>query len=36
VDVGVLSALRRADDNSFTDGEGAWSWSPDAGINPRV
>jgi hypothetical protein len=25
VDVRVLSAFVRADDNSFTDGEGAWS-----------
>jgi hypothetical protein len=26
--------VSRADENSFTDGEGVWSWSPDAGIKP--
>jgi hypothetical protein len=32
VAVRVCSALMRADENSFTDGEGVWSRSPDAGI----
>jgi hypothetical protein len=35
VAVTLRSARMRADESSFTDGEGVWSRSPDAGIKFR-
>jgi len=29
---GMLSAQARADESMLADGEGVWSWSPDAGV----